>query len=202
MNLDPLIRAVQQKVGVDPDGAPGPKTWKAIYAAVFGAPYQEGKLDQALGAVDPRSEKNIATLLSEVRPYARALIHAAAKQGIEIKVISGTRTYEEQNALYEQGRTKPGEIVTNARAGFSNHNFGIAFDVGVFQGAKYIPDSPAYAAVGAIGQSLGIEWGGNFVSFVDQPHFQIRPPWARHMTEKQMLAELRERRESGVRVFA
>lgn len=144
MNLDPLIRAVQQKVGVDPDGAPGPKTWKAIYAAVFGAPYQEGKLDHALGAVDPRSEKNIATLLPEVQPYARALIHAAAKQGIEIKVISGTRTYEEQNALYEQGRTKPGEIVTNAKPGYSSHQFSIAFDIAVFQGGRYLPESPLY----------------------------------------------------------
>src|SRR5205823_2371973 len=36
MNLDPLIRAVQTFVGVEPDGSPGQITWKAIYVKLTG----------------------------------------------------------------------------------------------------------------------------------------------------------------------
>jgi hypothetical protein len=91
----------------------------------------------ATGEVDSRSEGVIATLLPQVQPYARALVGKAAANGITIKVISGLRTYDEQNALYAQGRDKPDRIVTNARGGYSNHNFGVAFDVGLFKGNAY-----------------------------------------------------------------
>ena len=50
--------------------------------------------------VDERSEKNIKTLAPEVQILARSLIHAADKIGISIQVISGSRTYEEQHAIF------------------------------------------------------------------------------------------------------
>ena len=144
----------------------------------------------------------IATLLPHVRPYARALYFKARDNGIAINIISGTRTHAEQDALYAQGRTTGGEIVTNARGGYSNHNFGIAFDIGVFSGNRYLPESPLYKAVGALGMELGLEWGGNWTSIVDQPHFQLRPDWAAGLTERQMLAELRDRVAAGIDAFA
>jgi len=152
--------------------------------------------------VDDRSEKAIGTLLPQVQPYARALVKKAAQHGITITVIAGLRTYEEQNELFAQGRTKPGRIVTNARGGFSNHNFGIAFDVGVFEGASYLGESPKYKAVGALGMDLGLEWGGNWKTFLDEPHFQLRPKWAGDMRERDMLAELRTRKDSGKGAYA
>src|SRR6267143_4773191 len=91
----------------------------------------------------------------------------------------------------------PGRVVTNARGGFSNHNFGIAFDVGVFEGANYLGESPKYQAVGALGMDLGLEWGGNWKTFLDEPHFQLCPKWAGDMKESVMLAELRTRKDSG-----
>ena len=201
MDLDPIIRAVQKAVGVDDDGRPGIETWTAIYQRVL--PNKPKPLQAAVGtAVDDRSERNIATLLEQVRPYARALIGKAAAVGITIKVISGLRTYEEQNDLYEQGRSKPGRIVTNARGGYSNHNFGIAFDIGVFEAGKYLDDSPKYKAVGALGTEIGLEWGGNWKSIQDEPHFQLRPRWAANLSERDMLAELRSRKESGKGAYA
>ncbi len=197
MTLDATIRAVQSKIGVAVDGNPGPQTWAAIHRAVVGdAP------SAAIGKLaDERSERAIVTLLPEVQPLARALVESAATIGIAIKVISGTRTYDEQNALYEQGRTKPGRIVTNARGGYSNHNFGIAFDIGVFEGGRYLNESPAYKAVGAMGMKLGLEWGGNWRTMTDEPHFQLRPSWAREMSERDMLAELRRRNSQNLPVF-
>lgn len=214
--LDTIIRAVQKKLGIFVDGSPGPETWGAIHLAIVGnkAPDEVKSAEPSTLAgegkeADSRSEANIATLLPRVRPFARALIEKAANQGIIIKVTSGTRSFAEQDELFAQGRTKPGEKVTNARGGFSNHNFGIAFDVTIFKGSTDpekaktpVFESPVYKAVGALGTELGLEWGGNWKTIVDEPHFQLRPDWAADLSEKDMLADLRDRKDSGKDFFA
>ena len=126
-------------------------------------------------AIDFRSTKNIATLHPQLQPVATKLIELAQAKGINVKVICGTRTYAEQNELYAQGRTKPGKVVTKAKGGESIHNFGLAFDVGIFSadGKTYHDEHRDYKAVGLIGQQLGLEWGGNW-KFVDEPHFQLK----------------------------
>jgi peptidoglycan L-alanyl-D-glutamate endopeptidase CwlK len=202
MNIEDVISAVQEKLGVQVDGRAGTETWGAIYARIVKPTVEGLPPAEAIGAVDARSEKNIATLLPEVQPIARALVQKAALSGIRIKIIGGLRTYAEQNELYAQGRTKPGPKVTNARGGYSNHNFGIAFDVGVFEGTKYLGESVKYKAVGVLGMDMGLEWGGNWKTIVDQPHFQLRPAWAGGITEKEMLAELRDRAANGIHVYA
>jgi len=161
MKMEEMISAVQSVLGVAVDGRGGPETWGAIYQRIVTPTIAATPQAPGIAAVDPRSERVIATLLPHVQPMARALVQKAALAGIRIKIISGFRTYEEQDALYAQGRTAPGVIVTNARAGYSNHNFGIAFDVGVFEGNQYLGESPKYKAVGALGMDLGLEWGGN-----------------------------------------
>lgn len=202
MEIQEMISAVQKALAIDVDGHAGPQTWGAIYTRIVG-PLPAEAVEANISAVDPRSEATIVTLLPEVRPYARALVQRAAASGIRIKVISGLRTYEEQDRLYAQGRTILGtSIITNAKAGHSNHNFGIAFDVGVFEGNKYLGDSPKYKAVGVLGTELGLEWGGNWKSIVDQPHFQLRPFWAAGINERGMLAELRRRKAEGLPVYA
>lgn len=202
MRIEEIIAAVQEKLGVQVDGRAGTETWGAIYAHIVKAKVGDLPPANAIDVADARSERNIATLFPEVQPLARALVQKAALSGIHIKVISGLRTYAEQDALYAQGRTKPGPKVTNARGGYSNHNFGIAFDVGVFEGSKYLGESVKYKAVGALGMDLGLEWGGNWKTLVDQPHFQLRPAWANDLTERAMLAELRTRTANGVPVYA
>lgn len=202
MTLEEMIRAVQKKLGVEVDGRPGTETWGAIYAHIVKPKIAGATPAEAISEVDPRSEKNITTLLPEVQPIARALVQKAALAGIQIKVLSGLRSYTEQEELYAQGRTAAGPKVTNARGGYSNHNFAIAFDIGVFEGTKYLPDSPKYKAVGALGMDLGLEWGGNWKTIVDQPHFQLRPSWASAMNERTMLAALRDRTASGSSVYA
>ena len=141
MNIEDMISAVQKKVGVQVDGRAGTKTWGAIYSHIVKPTIEGGSPSEAISLVDSRSEKYIATLLPEVQPIARALVQKAGQNGIRIKVISGLRTYTEQDELYAQGRTTTGPKVTNARGGHSNHNFGIAFDIGVFEGTKYLGES-------------------------------------------------------------
>ncbi len=221
------VKSFQRMLNTQPgvflktDGAPGEHTSDAVLQ-VFGHRLKGDP--RALGVTktsatpslagegktaDSRSEKNIATLLPRVRPFARALIEKVANQGIIIKVTSGTRSFAEQDELFAQGRTKPGKIVTKARGGFSNHNFGIAFDVTIFKGSTNpekattpVFESPVYKAIGALGTELGLEWGGNWKTIVDEPHFQLRPGWAADLREPQMLAELRERKDSGKDFFA
>lgn len=202
MRIEEMIAAVQRALGVEVDGKAGPQTWSAIYARLVAKSTDQAMHPAIVSPVDDRSERAIATLLPELRPLARALVQKAAGAGIDIRIISGLRTYAEQDALYAQGRTSPGAIVTNARAGYSNHNFGIAFDVGVFEGSQYLPESQQYKAVGALGLDLGLEWGGNWQTFVDQPHFQLRPAWAVGMSDRQMLAGLRSRKDLHQAAYA
>lgn len=163
-------------------------------------------------AIDTRSAGQIETLLLPVQPLAVELILKARTEGIEIKIISGTRTYAEQNALYARasngkdddrdGRIdEADERVTKARGGYSNHNFGIAFDIGIFVNGRYLPESPLYRVVVRIAKSLGLECGADWKSFPDEPHFQLRPAWARALTESAMLAEFRSRVAAGKSLF-
>ena len=91
------------------------------------------------------------------------------------------RTFAEQNAIYAQGRTKPGKIVSNAKAGLSYHNYGMAVDIVLIIDGKtavwdYKIDFDAdgnadWMEVVAIFKSYGWEWGGDW-KFYDAPHFQ------------------------------
>lgn len=200
-DFKPFVVTVQNALGITVTGIADDTTWIAVANHLSinsetdaGEPNLPGP---DTSPVDTRSEGNITRLLPEVQPLARALVHMAAKAGITIKIISGLRTYEEQDALYAIGRTKPGKIVTNAKAGFSNHNFGLAFDIGIFNGSSYIDESPDYKKVGAMGVSLGFTWGGNWLSIQDEPHFELRPAWAANLSENDMLAGLRQRKSSG-----
>ena len=94
-------------------------------------------------------------------------------------MIAGNRTWKEQDALYAQGRTKPGSKVTNARGGYSNHNFGIAADFGVFRGGVYLDEKDpkqadaCHRACAAQAEACGLEWGGHWESFPDYPHYEV-----------------------------
>lgn len=198
MIISRMISAVQTALGCHVDGLDGVETWTAVYRKIVGEPPTP---EHDISLADARSEELIATLLPEVRPYARALVHAAAEHDITIIVTSGTRTYAEQEALFNQGRSTPGEIVTKAHAGHSNHNFGIAFDVTIFHGGNPVWESPLYKVVGALGMRLGLEWGGSWTSIDDEPHFELHPTWAKGMSESAMLAQLRERHENKTEIF-
>ena len=132
-------------------------------------------LGNTLGSFDGRSEGNIQMLMPTAQRKARDFMNAVAAAGITVKIISATRTYAEQDELFSRGRTKPGLKVTNARGGQSNHNFGVAWDIGIFTDGQYHPESPLYKEVGDIGRALSLEWGGDWHKFQDEPHFQAVP---------------------------
>jgi len=143
---------------------------------------------------DPRSERNLATLEPVTAKLAREHLRRLAAEGYTFKITSGTRTFSEQAALYAKGRTTAGPKVTNARAGFSNHNFGTAWDIGLFKGKSYLTDSPIYTEIGQAARSLGLTWGGDFKSFRDTPHYEVPTGLT--------LAQMRQRVAAGKDIFA
>lgn len=120
----------------------------------------------------PADTKN---LKPKVRKLMEQFVKEAAKLGFEILVTQGYRSVEEQNRLYAQGRTMKGNIVTNARGGQSNHNWGCAFDYCflVNKKASYsLPDS-AWKKMADLGVKLGLEAGYYWKGFQDKPHLQF-----------------------------
>ena len=104
-------------------------------------------------------------------------VDGALGANVTVMIISGMRTYAEQDVLFRKGRFgNPPPRVTNARGGQSNHNFGMAWDIGVFRAGAYLPDSPLYdtaAQVGLAAGIIGLEWGSNWTGFTDRPHYQM-----------------------------
>jgi len=154
------------------DGIWGAFTEKAANA--FEA--QADLLKTEIMEFDFRTERNIRTLALSAQKESRIFMKKIVAKGIKAKIISGSRTYADQNRLFRQGRgDNPGPIVTNARGGRSNHNFGIAWDIGIFtETGGYITGGAAYDRAAEAGMAETIEWGGDWANFVDKPHYQLK----------------------------
>lgn len=108
-------------------------------------------------------------------------IESTWPDNVMIRVVQGLRTIEEQDALYAQGRTKPGKIVTKAKGGASFHNYGLAFDFallydkdknGSFETLSWDEHDLLWKQVVKVFEAKGWFWGGNFSKIHDAPHLQ------------------------------
>lgn len=129
------------------------------------------------------------TRLAELHPKLQDKVHGAmsdlAAEGVFFRVAQGLRTYAEQDKLYAQGRTvkldEHGGLlrpVTNARGGYSNHNFGCAVDCYPFLHGNsgdidWDHNSVQFRKMIAALKAEGLAWGGDWVHFPDYPHFQL-----------------------------
>lgn len=122
---------------------------------------------------DAHSIPLIALLHPKVRASFQAFIEASEeKYNITIRIVQGLRTFAEQDAIYQQGRTTPGKIVSNAPAGSSYHNYGLAVDIVPLNGhtMDWDYDFGKWAPIAA---QYKITWGGNFPgTFKDYDHFE------------------------------
>lgn len=117
-----------------------------------------------------QNSAKINELQESVRPLAQNLLRLAADQGIQLKIVSAYRSPDQQQALKDSGRG-----VTNAGALLSYHNHRLAFDVvptEYLSMSDWNPAGPLWATIGAIGKSVGLEWGGDWKK-KDFPHFQL-----------------------------
>jgi peptidoglycan LD-endopeptidase CwlK len=123
------------------------------------------------------NSRSLDDLQPKVAAKARSLIARCQTESIDLIVTSTYRDQEAQAALYALGRTKPGSIVTNARPGESFHNWRVAFDVVPLRHGKPVwgtsgQDLILWEKVGALGESVGLEWAGRWRKFREFPHFQ------------------------------
>lgn len=126
----------------------------------------------------------------KIRAEVVALIDKAESKlpGVAIRIVQGLRTVEEQNKLYAQGRTAPGNIVTYSKGGQSYHNFGLAIDIallydkdnnGTWESLSwdtlkdFDKDGEAdWHEVVEVFEDAGYFWGGHFTKLKDNPHFE------------------------------
>ncbi|MCT4781388.1 MULTISPECIES: M15 family metallopeptidase [Exiguobacterium] len=114
----------------------------------------------------------------DVVAITRSVITELAAEGLPIGIAQAFRTRQEQDALYAIGRTRPGKIVTYAKGGASNHNFGVAVDLFLYadggKRAEFLapPDPRLQRLVRAMKQ-YQMQWGGDWGNFPDYPHFQL-----------------------------
>ncbi|MDF2790189.1 MAG: peptidase [Neobacillus sp.] len=118
-----------------------------------------------------------------VKERSNQLIQQAAEKGIVILITDDFRSAEDQDRLYEQGRTVEGNIVTHARGGESFHNFGLAIDFAIKTPTENVIWDMQYDGnqngksdwdeVVEMAKALGFEWGGDWAQFKDYPHLQM-----------------------------
>ncbi|WP_371925977.1 M15 family metallopeptidase [Halobacillus sp. A5] len=111
------------------------------------------------------------------------LIEEAADEGIDVVITDEVRSIEEQDEIYERGRSREGDIVTNAEGGESYHNYGLAVDFALRTEEGNLSwnterdgnqnGQADWEEAAEIAKSLGFEWGGDWESFRDYPHLQM-----------------------------
>ena len=120
------------------------------------------------------NSRSLDDLVPPAKQRAQAFVDAAKAKGIDLLVTSTYRDNESQAALYAQGRTTPGDVVTNAKPGQSWHNYRCALDVVALVNGKPVwsTKDPIWQKIGEIGKSCGLEWAGDWKDFKEFPHFQ------------------------------
>ena len=131
--------------------------------------------------------RDITLCHPRLQRIASAWIKACATEGITVAIGETFRTVAEQDALYAQGRTKPGKKVTNAPGSSysSQHQWGIAFDFylkmdidgdGSISDDAYNDSTGMFKKAAELAKGLGLAWGGNWKSLEDKPHLYL-PDW-------------------------
>jgi peptidoglycan L-alanyl-D-glutamate endopeptidase CwlK len=116
-----------------------------------------------------------------MQPLAAEFLNNCKAAGIDLLVTCTWRSGAEQDALYAQGRTTPGSIVTRAKAGQSRHNHtlsgrpaSLALDVVPLRLGKpvWAASDAIWQDVGRIGKACGLEWAGEWKRMREFPHFE------------------------------
>ena len=121
----------------------------------------------------------IDSLEPEFKPLVEQLLMGAEiATGLKWIVTSCRRTIADQDALYAQGRTTKGQIVTKAKGGQSPHNFGLAADLAPMKDGKIWWNAPEtiWKQMADVAVKLGLTAGYYFKSFKDMPHVEM-PTW-------------------------
>src|SRR5215207_1510553 len=101
-NTERATKAYQAKHGLEADGIVGPKTIAAAVAEGFVAPAVKIAPAIPVNELHPLLAERVAQLIDRT----------AQQHNIASMVHDGFRSFAEQTALFNQGRTTPGKVVT------------------------------------------------------------------------------------------
>ena len=125
--------------------------------------------------------RGIDKLHPELQVCVNKFLEECKSRGLDVCITETLRTQEEQEALYAQGRTTSGKIVTNCRGFQSPHCWGVAFDFcRNVKGKEYDNSDKFFDYVGEIAKTIfddteyDLFWGGDFKTFVDKPHIEMK----------------------------
>lgn len=125
------------------------------------------------------NSRSLDDLHPAVKARALAFIHECQANGIDALIYCTYRDEAAQNAAYASGRTAPGPIVTNARAGQSMHQYRVAFDACPTIKGKPVWDATSadgkrlWATFGKCGEAVGLEWSARWSGKLkESAHFQ------------------------------
>lgn len=118
--------------------------------------------------------RDINELHVTAQAACRLFLQECERAGVKIFITETYRSQARQNWLYEQGRTRPGQVVTWTKN--SNHMGRLAWDIAVSPPAN-LYDTTTLNKAGAIARKLGITWGGDWPNNIDRPHFEVKTTW-------------------------
>ena len=117
------------------------------------------------------NSRDITLLREDVRKNLELFLEKCKDEGLNVLITQTLRDDEYQNYLYQQGRTRPGSIITNSQR-TTFHGAGLAFDICKNVKGQEYNDTDFFKKCGAISKKMGFTWGGDWTRFTDMPHFQ------------------------------
>ena len=119
------------------------------------------------------NSREIRHLRPDVAKNCNIFVHLCKQNSLPVLITNTVRDEQYQAYLYEQGRTRPGSIVTHQKKPtFHSEKAGLAFDICKNVKGQEYSDTAFFKACANIGKAMGFEWGGDWKGFVDMPHFQ------------------------------
>jgi peptidoglycan L-alanyl-D-glutamate endopeptidase CwlK len=135
--------------------------------------------------LDPHRLVRLRGCHPELRARVTALIAALAARGLDVVLTQGVRSAAQQQALYAQGRSRPGKIVTNCDGvtKVSNHQpkadgYGYAVDVAWRNARGEITWTGPWDTMMDLAEAHGLTAGGRWTSFPDRPHLELPTSFA------------------------
>lgn len=119
------------------------------------------------------NSRDIDLLRPDVAANCHLWVERCRAAGLNVLVTNTVRDREYQAYLYEQGRTRPGGIVTNSPVPtFHADTSGLAFDFCKNVKGHEYDDKDFFREAAAIAKEMGFSWGGDWRTFQDLPHIQ------------------------------
>lgn len=117
------------------------------------------------------NSRDISLLRGDVKANVDILLQLCETEGLPVLITQTMRDDAYQSYLYEQGRTRPGKIVTNSRR-TTFHGAGLAFDFCKNVKGQEYSDPVFFDRVIALAKQVGFSSGADWKKFPEQCHLQ------------------------------